>query len=164
MARGKRATRAAAALTAAGLPFELRDYELPADAEEGTLGEAVAAVLGVPPSSMFKTLIAVVDGSPTCAIVPASGTLSLKTLAAAAGGKRAKMAGTAEAEKWTGYVVGGISPIGQSKRLPTFLDASAEPLERVFVSAGQRGLQLELSPATLTAACGARLVRDLGIP
>ena len=98
---------------------------------------------------MFKTLVAEVDGALTVAVVPVSGSLDLKALAAAAGGKRAAMADPAAAERTTGYVRGGISPLGQRKRLPTVLDASALAYATVFVSAGRRGLEVELAPADL---------------
>jgi Cys-tRNA(Pro)/Cys-tRNA(Cys) deacylase len=109
---------------------------------------------------VFKTLVTEVDGALTVAVVPVTGDLDLKALAAAAGGKRAIMADRGLAEKTTGYVRGGISPLGQRKRLPTVIDESAIEHETVYVSAGRRGLQVELKPADLiaiTAAVTARI-------
>ncbi len=100
-------------------------------------------------------MIATVDGEPLAAIVPAAGTLSLKALAAARSGKRAAMADGRTAERLTGYVTGGISPFGQQRRLPTIVDASATRWETVYVSAGKRGLQLEIAPPDLLAITGA---------
>jgi Cys-tRNA(Pro)/Cys-tRNA(Cys) deacylase len=104
---------------------------------------------------VFKTLVAEVDGVLTVGIVPVAGSLDLKALAAAVGGKRAKMAEVADAERATGYVAGGISPLGQRKRLRTVLDASADRFETVFCSGGRRGLEIELAPADLARAAGA---------
>jgi Cys-tRNA(Pro)/Cys-tRNA(Cys) deacylase len=118
-------------------------------------GEAAVAALGADPRQVFKTLVARVDGALTVAIVPVAGTLDLKALAAAAGGRKAVMADPADAERTTGYVRGGISPLGQRKRLPTVVDASAQKHPTVFVSAGRRGLEVELSPADLVRLTGA---------
>jgi len=104
---------------------------------------------------VFKTLVAEVDGALTVAVVPVSGSLDLKALAAAAGGKRAAMADPAAAERTTGYVRGGISPLGQRRPLPTVVDETALSHPTVFVSAGKRGLELELSPQTLVALTSA---------
>jgi Cys-tRNA(Pro)/Cys-tRNA(Cys) deacylase len=106
---------------------------------------------------VFKTLVAQVDGTPVVAIVPVSTTLDVKALAAAHGGRRADVVEPREAERLTGYVVGGISPIGQRRRLPTYLDATAEGLPAVYVSGGRRGLDLGLAPADLLQATGGRL-------
>ncbi len=103
---------------------------------------------------MFKTLIAEVDGGLTVAVVPVTGDLDLKALAAAIGGKRATLADRAAAERSTGYVLGGISPLGQRKRLPTVIDDSAAGLDRMYVSAGRRGLQVSLAPADLIRLTG----------
>jgi Cys-tRNA(Pro)/Cys-tRNA(Cys) deacylase len=119
------------------------------DAETPNYGAAVAGVLGQEQGRVFKTLVTEVDGALTVAVVPVSGDVDLKALAGAAGGKRAAMADRGLAEKTTGYVRGGISPLGQRKRLPTVIDASVEGYETVFVSAGRRGLQVELAPADL---------------
>lgn len=156
------ATRASKALVTLGIEHELRPYELPPDADESTLGEAAAGALGIAPETAFKTLIALCDGEPACAVVPVSGTLSLKALAAAAGAKRAIMAPLDQAERITGYVKGGISPLGQLKRLRTFVDASVTAHERVHVSAGQRGLDLCLASADLLTATEATAVDGLG--
>ncbi|TDC29081.1 Cys-tRNA(Pro) deacylase [Micromonospora sp. 15K316] len=119
-------------------------------------GALVAAALGVPPERVFKTLVTVVDGGLAVAVVPVTGELDLKALAAAVGGKRATLADRAAAERATGYVRGGISPLGQRKRLPTVLDSSALDFPTIYVSAGRRGLQLQLTPADLVALTGAR--------
>lgn len=116
--------------------------------------EAVEA-LGVEPGRMFKTLVAEVDGTLTVGVVPVSATLDLKALAGAVGGKRARMAEIADAERATGYVAGGISPLGQRKRLRTVVDASARDLPTVFCSGGRRGLAVELAPADLARLTGA---------
>jgi Cys-tRNA(Pro)/Cys-tRNA(Cys) deacylase len=120
-------------------------------------GPEAAEQLGLDPRRVFKTLVADVDGTLTVGIVPVSATLDLKALAAAVGGKRAKMADVAAAERATGYVAGGISPLGQRKRLPTVLDASADGLETLFCSAGRRGLEVEVAPRDLARLTGARL-------
>ncbi len=155
-------TPATAKLEALGIKFSTLTYDPAALEDSPSLGEAVAAALRVDASRMFKTLIALVDGEPACAIVPTSGTLSLKALAKAAGAKRAEMAATSDAERWTGYVTGGISPVGQTKRLRRFLDASAIDHGLVVVSAGKRGLQIELSPGDLQVAAEIEAVAKLG--
>ena len=157
------ATRAARVLESLELPFEMLEYEIAPDAEEKSLGEAAAAALGVSPETMFKTLIAEGTDGLLCAIVPVSGSLSLKVLAAAAGTKKAAMADPMRAERVTGYVPGGISPLGQLKVLPTFIDASVSALDEVHVSAGKRGLQLRLGSANLVAATGAKVVDGLSV-
>ena len=151
------ATPALEILRRSGVKFTTHHYEL--EMTEPGYGEAVAAALGVDPGRLFKTLIAVCDGKPAVAIVPARSQLSLKALARAYGGKRAEMADPADAEKWTGYVVGGISPIAQKRRMPTFLDESAAGFDTMYVSAGVRGLQVELSPADLMKLLESRLAR-----
>jgi Cys-tRNA(Pro)/Cys-tRNA(Cys) deacylase len=119
-------------------------------------GPEAAELLGLDPARVFKTLVADVDGALTVGIVPVAATLDLKALAAAVGGKRARMADVAAAERATGYVSGGISPLGQRRRLPTVLDASAEEFDTVFCSGGRRGLEVELAPAELRRLTGAR--------
>ena len=151
------ATPALEALRRSGIRFRTHEYEL--QTMERGYGEAVAEALKVDPGRLFKTLIAVCDAKPTVAIVPTRSQLSLKSLARASGAKRAEMADPADAEKWTGYVVGGISPIAQRRRLPTFLDDSARRFDTLYVSAGVRGLQVELSPADLVKLLDCRLVR-----
>jgi len=128
---------------------------------DSSYGEAVAVGLKVAPERLFKTLVAQVDGRPVVGIVPVSGRLSLKNLARAAGGKRAVMAEAADAQRLTGYMVGGISPIGQTRRLPMVVDAGVRHHATVFVSAGQRGLQLEIAPDDLIMVTEAT-VADIG--
>ena len=118
-------------------------------------GPEGAEALGLDPGQVFKTLVAEVDGALTVAVVPVSAMLDLKALAAAVGGKRARMADVAAAERATGYVAGGISPLGQKKRLRTVVDASAERLPTLFCSGGRRGLEVELAPADLVRLTGA---------
>ncbi len=146
-------TPATVALARAGIPFEVRSYEH--DPAETDFGGEAAAALGVAPERVFKTLLAEVDGALAVGIVPVSGTLDLKALAAALGGKKAAMADPALAERKTGYVVGGISPIGQRTLLRTVIDASAREHETVLVSGGRRGLDIELRAEDLARATGA---------
>ncbi|MET0136257.1 MAG: Cys-tRNA(Pro) deacylase [Kibdelosporangium sp.] len=119
------------------------------DPRAASYGLEAAEALGLAPGRVFKTLLAEVDGALAVGIVPVTAQLDLKALAAAVGGKKARMAEVAAAERATGYVAGGISPLGQKKRLPTVLDSSAENFETVFCSAGRRGLEVELAPADL---------------
>ena len=127
------------------------------DPRSQAYGHEAAAALGIDPARIFKTLIASVDGKLACAVVPVAARLDLKAFAAAVGGKRAELAEPAAASRATGYVVGGISPIGQKSRLRVVVDASAEGFDSVYVSAGKRGLQVELRPADLLAAADASL-------
>lgn len=120
-------------------------------------GPEAAELLGLGPARVFETLIAEVDGALIVGIVPVSRALDLKALAVAIGGKRARMAELAAAERATGYVAGGTSPLGQRRRLPTVLDSSADQLPVMFCSAGRRGLEVELTPADLVRLTGARL-------
>jgi Cys-tRNA(Pro)/Cys-tRNA(Cys) deacylase len=136
-----------------GLPFQVHAYSH--DQKSSSYGAEAAAALGVPAERVFKTLIASVDGQLTAAVVPVTGQLNLKALATAVGGKKAEMAHTAAAERATGYVVGGISPIAQRKALPVVVDRSALGFQSVFCSAGQRGLEVELAPDDLILATGA---------
>lgn len=147
-------TPATALLSRAKIPFRLHPYHHDPRAEG--YGEEAAAALGIDPARIFKTLIALVDGKLTCGVVPVAARLDLKALAAATGGKRAALAEPAAAARATGYVVGGISPLGQKSRLPVVVDASAERFETVFVSAGKRGLQVEIAPANLVRAANGR--------
>jgi len=142
-------------LARAKVAHTLHPYDPDHSSDQGH-GEAAVAALGADPRQVFKTLIARVDGALTVAVVPVSGTLDLKALAAAAGGRRAVMADPADAERSTGYVLGGISPLGQRKPLPTVVDASALGFPTVLVSAGRRGLQVELPPADLVRLTKAR--------
>ena len=153
-------TPATALLTKSGIAFTLHPYEHDPRAE--AYGDEAAAALGMDPARIFKTLIALIDGTLVCAVVPVAGRLDLKALAAAVGGKRGGMAEPAAAARATGYVVGGISPIGQKSRLPVVVDASAESFDTVFVSAGKRGLQVELSPADLAHVTNARFAAIAG--
>lgn len=114
-------------------------------------------MLGVDEDRVFKTLVAFVDGRLAVAVVPVSGELDLKRFAAVLGGRKAVMAHPSEAERATGYVVGGISPLGQRRKLPTVVDSSAERWPTIYVSGGRRGLELELAPADLARLVGARL-------
>ncbi|MER7484669.1 Cys-tRNA(Pro) deacylase [Streptomyces sp. NPDC126497] len=148
-------TPATVALTAAGVPFTVHSYDH--DPSHPSYGEEAAEAMGVSPDRVFKTLVADVDGALTVAVVPVAGQLDLKALAAAVGGKRAAMADPALAERATGYVRGGISPLGQRKRLPTVMDESATRHETICVSAGRRGLEVELAPADLAGLTSATL-------
>jgi len=130
-------------------------HEYTHDPRAAGYGVEAAVALGIEPARCFKTLVADVDGTLTVAVVPVSGSLDLKALASAVGGKRAGMAAPAAAERSSGYVVGGISPLGQRKRLRTVIDASAEAWPTIYVSAGRRGLDVELSPADLARLTGA---------
>jgi len=150
-------TPATVLLSAEKVEHALHPYEVSPDAPN--YGALVAAALGVPPGSLFKTLIAEVDGRLTVAVVPVTGELDLKALAAAAGGKKAALADRAAAERSSGYVRGGISPLGQRKRLPSAIDDSAPGLDRIYVSAGRRGLQVSLAPADLIRLTGAVVAR-----
>ena len=123
---------------------------------ELSYGLEAASALGVDPERVFKTLVADVDGGLVVAVVPVPGRLDLKALARACGGRRAVLAEQARAERSTGYVVGGISPLGQRQPLPTVVDGSAERHSTVFVSGGRRGLDVEISPVDLVALTGAR--------
>ncbi len=147
MAKKKGSTPATVALSRAGVPFTQHAYEHDPSAE--SYGLEAAERLGLAPASVFKTLLADVDGNLVVGIVPVTGRLDLKALAAAVGGKRATMADPAAAERATGYVVGGISPFGQRKRLRTALDDSALEHEIVYVSGGKRGLDLGVDPGKL---------------
>lgn len=148
-------TPAVRALEKASVPHTLHPYDAGSAGEAG-YGETAAAALGVDPRRLFKTLVTVVDGALTVAVVPVATTLDLKALAAAVGGRKAAMADPAAAERATGYVRGGISPLGQRKSLPTVVDDSATGFPTVLVSAGRRGLQVELPPADLVRLTRAR--------
>ncbi|HEY0496053.1 MAG TPA: Cys-tRNA(Pro) deacylase [Kutzneria sp.] len=146
-------TPATALLAKRKVPYTLHSYDHDPRAE--SFGLEAAELLGLDPARVFKTLVAEVDGRLAVGVVPVTGQLDLKALAAALKGKKARMAEVAAAERATGYVAGGISPLGQKKRLPVVIDASASTFDTVFVSAGRRGLDVELAPsvlADLTAA------------
>lgn len=153
-------TPAIDALRADGAAFEVHAYDH--DPRASSYGLEAAAALGIAVERVFKTLLADVDGGLTVAVVPVAGQLDLKALAKAVGGRRAAMADPRVAERTTGYVVGGISPLGQRKRLPTVVDASALEHPTINVSAGRRGCEIELAPADLirlTAAVTAPIGR-----
>ncbi|MGO3933312.1 Cys-tRNA(Pro) deacylase [Rhodopseudomonas pseudopalustris] len=147
-------TRATQALDKLKIDFTLHHYDYDPNAD--SIGLQAAAALGVPASCVLKTLMAEVDGKPVCVVVPSDREVSMKKLAGAFGGKSAKMMKPADAERLTGYHVGGISPFGQKKQLPTAVEQSAlaEPL--VYLNGGQRGLQIRLDPNALCQAIGAR--------
>ncbi len=146
-------TPAIAALIRAKVPHTLHPYHH--DPATTAFGDEVVAALGWDPARVFKTLVASVDGSLVVGIVPVAAHLDLKALAAASGGKKASMAKVADAERSSGYVAGGISPLGQRKALRTVIDTSANGYPTIMVSAGKRGLQVELAPADLVAQCRA---------
>jgi Cys-tRNA(Pro)/Cys-tRNA(Cys) deacylase len=146
-------TPATVALTAAGVAFTLHPYEH--DPRAASYGLEAAEALGVEPERVLKTLMASLDGTLVVGVVPVVGQLDLKALARALGGSRAAMADVAAAERATGYVAGGISPVGQRRAHPTVVDESALAWPTVFVSGGRRGLDVELSPADLVAVTGA---------
>jgi Cys-tRNA(Pro)/Cys-tRNA(Cys) deacylase len=161
-----RGTTATIALDRAKIPFTLHEYEH--DPRSDSYGLEASEALGVPPERVFKTLVAAVDGGAfegrasegralAVGVVPVHRQLDLKALAAAVGGKKAAMADVAAAERATGYVAGGISPVGQKKRLTVVIDSSALMLPTVFCSAGRRGLEIEITPADLVKAAGAKL-------
>jgi Cys-tRNA(Pro)/Cys-tRNA(Cys) deacylase len=146
-------TPATVALTRAGIAFTLHEYAH--DPRATSYGSEAAEALGLDPDRVFKTLLAEVDGTLVVAVVPVAGWLDLKALARALGGRKAAMADPKDAERSTGYVVGGIAPVGQKRRLPTVVDESATAYDVVYVSAGRRGLDLGIAPADLVAATGA---------
>lgn len=150
-------TPAILAAKRAGIPFRLHEYEH--DPGAASFGLEAAEKLGADPGRVFKTLVASVDGTLVAALVPVERSLDLKELAAAVGGKRAAMAEVSDAERATGYVAGGISPLGQRKPLPTVIDDSASSREAIFVSAGRRGLQIEIRPGDLQRLLSARVAR-----
>ena len=150
-------TPATAALAAAGVPFVSHPYNH--DPAAASYGLEAAEILGIDPARVFKTLMVDVDGRPAVGVVPVSGNLDLKAMAAALGGKRAVMADPAAAQRRTGYVLGGISPLGQRQPSPTVVDESALGLETLLVSGGRRGLDIELSPQEVIRLTGARTAR-----
>ena len=150
-------TPATVALEKAGVTFTVHAYDH--DPRSASYGLEAADALGLDPDAVFKTLLADVDGELVVAVVPVSGQLDLKALASAVGGKRAAMADPAVAERTTGYVVGGISPIGQRKRLRTVVDETATTEPAVYVSGGRRGVDLGLDPADLVRVLDAQVAR-----
>lgn len=143
-------TPATQALSKAGINFTLAHYEYDPNAER--VGLQAAEAMGVSPGEVFKTLMAELDGKPICAIVPSDEEVNMKKLAAAHGGKSAQMMKPADAERLTGYKVGGISPLGQRKPVPTALDEMAQLYDEIFINGGQRGLQIRIRPADLIMA------------
>jgi len=150
-------TPATVALEKAGVTFTVHAYDH--DPRSASYGLEAADALGLDPDAVFKTLLAEVDGELVVAVVPVSGQLDLKALASAVGGKRAAMADPAVAERTTGYVVGGISPIGQRRRLRTVVDESASARPAIYVSGGRRGVDLGLDPADLVRVLDAQVAR-----
>jgi Cys-tRNA(Pro)/Cys-tRNA(Cys) deacylase len=142
-------TPATALLSKKGIAHRVHAYDH--DPRSDSYGLEAAEALQQPPDRVFKTLVAEIDGKLTVGVVPVTGQLDLKSLAAAAGGKKAKMAEIADAERATGYVAGGISPLGQKKRLPVVVDSTAQHFDTIYCSAGRRGLEIELAPADLVA-------------
>ena len=159
-----RGTPALAALAASGTAHVIHEYEPPlAGGRDGEArphyGLDAAAALGVEPDRIFKTLVASVDGRLVVGVVPVSRDLDLKELAAVAGGRRADLAPPEAAQRATGSVIGGISPLGHRRPMPVFVDASVSAFATVLVSGGRRGLQVELEPADLVRLAGATTVR-----
>jgi Cys-tRNA(Pro)/Cys-tRNA(Cys) deacylase len=151
-----RSTTATLALERAKIPFTLHEYAH--DPRAGSYGLEASDALGVAPERVFKTLVVAVDGGTLAVgVIPVDRYLDLKGLAAAVGGKKAVLAEVAAAERATGYVTGGISPVGQKKRLPVVIDEAALECGTLFCSAGRRGLEIEIAPADLVRATGARV-------
>ena len=148
-----RATPATLALRALSVAFELREYAYDPDADR--IGLHAAQALGEPPGRVLKTLVAQVDGRPVCLILASDRDASLKKVAAALGGKSAALLSVADAERISGYKVGGVSPLGQRRRLPTLIDEAALAEPYVFVNGGRRGLQIRLAPQDLAQAAQA---------
>lgn len=146
-------TPATTLLDRCGVSYRLHAYT--PDPRADSYGAEAAEALKLPPQQVFKTLIADVDGRLTCAVIPVSAQLDLRALAAVLGAKKGRMAAVAEAERATGYVTGGISPLGHRKQLPVVIDISVQEFETVFCSAGRRGLQVELAPDALVLAAKA---------
>lgn len=143
-------TPATLALTKANIPFTTATYAYDPNAER--VGLQAAEAMGVSPSEVFKTLMAELDGKPVCAIVPSDEEVNMKKLASALGGKSAQMMKPADAERLTGYKVGGISPLGQRKLVPTVLDELAMLYDEIYLNGGQRGLQICIRPNDLVAS------------
>ena len=150
-----KATPATQALRKLGIAFKLHTYIYDTTVPSGGIGLQAAEALGVEPGRMLKTLMAEVDGNPVCVVVPSDCEVSMKKLAAALGGKSANMMRPADAERLTGYHVGGISPFGQKKRVPVAIERKAMGNLTVFVNGGQRGLQIEIDPNDAAIAAGA---------
>lgn len=154
MARGTPATQL---LAKAGIAFDLVEYDY--DPGVGRVGLQAAEAMQVPASEVFKTLMVEVDAQPVCAILPSDAEADMKALAAAFGAKAARMMKPEAAERLTGYKVGGVSPLGQRKRMPTALDSSATALATIYVNGGRRGLQIRIDPAELVRLLDCRVTR-----
>lgn len=148
-----RSTPATKALDKAGMAYALAAYDYDPSAER--VGLQAAEALGAPPREVLKTLMVLVDGKPACVVLASDREVSMKRLAAALGARSAEMMKPADAERVTGYRVGGVSPFGQKKAVPTVVDADAAALAEAFVNAGQRGLQARLRPSDLVKLLGA---------
>lgn len=148
-------TPATLALDKAKIAYELHTYDYDPDAPR--VGLQAAESLGVPPDRVLKTLMALVDGKPVCAVLASDQEVAMKKLAAAVGGKSAQMMKPADAERMTGYRVGGVSPFGQKRQVPTVLDEAALAHDKVFVNGGQRGLQVLIAPSDLLVAVPAKV-------
>jgi Cys-tRNA(Pro)/Cys-tRNA(Cys) deacylase len=146
-------TRATQALDKLGVTFTLHTYDYDPDAER--IGLQAAEAIGAEPRRVLKTLMAEVDGKPVCVVVPSDGEVSMKKLASVFRGKSAKMMKPPDAERLTGYHVGGISPFGQKKRVPTTIEQAALREASVFINGGQRGLQIQIDPNEASKALGA---------
>jgi len=155
-----RATPATLALDRAGVCYTLAVYAYDPSADR--IGLQAAQALGAPAGEVLKTLIVKADGRPACVVLPSDREVSMKKLAQALGAKSAEMAPVPEAERITGYRVGGVSPFGQKKALPTVLDAAAAALAQAYVNGGQRGLQVRLAPAELVRVLGATVAAVAG--
>ncbi|KKX31737.1 Cys-tRNA(Pro) deacylase [Rhizobium sp. LC145] len=156
-----RSTRATQVLSKAGIAFETVTYDYDPDAER--IGLQAAEAIGEEPRRVLKTLMAMVDGKPVCVVVPSDREVSMKKLAAAFGGKSASMMKPADAERATGYHVGGISPFGQKKQVPTAIEVTALEETHVYINGGQRGLQVRLDPRAardILKAIAAPLIAD----
>ncbi len=149
-----KSTPATTALEKAGIPFTLHEYDY--DPNAARIGMQAAEALGIPPARLLKTLMAKAGGAVVCVLVPSDKEVSLKRLASAAGAKDAAMLPPPEAERITGYHVGGISPLGQRKRTTTFIEQAALSQTTVLVNGGRRGLQIEIAPSDLVRATGAK--------
>jgi Cys-tRNA(Pro)/Cys-tRNA(Cys) deacylase len=150
-----RTTRATQALEAAKVAFTLHSYDYDPNAER--IGLQAAEALGAPPDTVLKTLMVEADGRPACVVLASDREVSMKALARALGAKAAGMMKPADAERVTGFVVGGVSPFGQKKRAPTVMDEAALAHPLVYINGGQRGLQVRLAPADAVAALGAKV-------
>jgi len=156
-----KATRATAALEKAGAAFTVHSYDYDPGADR--IGMQAAEALGEPPRRVLKTLMVLLDGKPACAIIPSDAQVAMKKLAAALGGKAAEMMKPADAERVTGFKVGGISPFGQMRKVPVAIEATALGEPYVFINGGQRGLQVRLGPkdaARILDAAAASLIAD----